>query len=49
MIKKPLQNIDALLLEGSSLGRISESEMFPTEREIEEQLVQVYQILKEWC
>ena len=41
MIKKPLQNIEALLLEGSSLGRISESEMFPTEREIEEQLVQV--------
>jgi ribonuclease J len=34
----PPQNIDALLLEGSSLGRISDHQQFPTEKEIEAQL-----------
>jgi ribonuclease J len=38
----PPQNIDALLLEGSSLGRISDHQQFPTEKEIETQLVHVF-------
>ena len=38
----PPQNIDTLLLEGSSLGRINDSQQFPTEKEIENQLVNVF-------
>jgi ribonuclease J len=38
----PPQNIDTLLLEGSSLGRITDSQQFPTEKEIEAQLVQIF-------
>ena len=37
-----LQNIDTLLLEGSSLGRITDSQQFPTEKEIENHLVHVF-------
>lgn len=37
----PPQNIDTLLLEGSSLGRITDSQQFPTENEIENHLVDV--------
>lgn len=39
MLNKPLKNIDALLMEGSSLGRLAPDQRFPTEQEIEEQLV----------
>jgi len=39
---KPPKNIDVLLLEGSSLGRITDSQQFPTEKEIENQLVHVF-------
>ena len=38
----PPKNIDVLLLEGSSLGRISEYQLFPTEKEIETKLVHVF-------
>ena len=38
----PPQNINALLLEGSSLGRISDHQAFPTEQEIETQLVNIF-------
>jgi ribonuclease J len=38
----PPQNIDVLLLEGSSLGRISDHQQFPTEKEIETRLVDVF-------
>lgn len=38
----PPQNIDTLLLEGSSLGRLTDSQKFPTEKEIENQLAHVF-------
>jgi ribonuclease J len=42
LIKKPPENIDILLLEGSSLGRLKDEEQFPTEAEIEKQLIQIF-------
>lgn len=42
LTKNPPQNIDTLFLEGSSLGRLSDSRQFPTEKEIEDQLVQIF-------
>jgi ribonuclease J len=36
------KNIDTLLLEGSSLGRITNSQQFPTEKEIENHLAHVF-------
>jgi ribonuclease J len=42
LTKNPPTNIDAMLLEGSSLGRISDDQKFPSEDEVEEQLVQVF-------
>ncbi|MBC8178995.1 MAG: MBL fold metallo-hydrolase [Deltaproteobacteria bacterium] len=38
----PPQSIDTMLLEGSSLGRIADSQQFPTEKEIENHLVHVF-------
>ena len=43
---KPPKNIDTLLLEGSSLGRIISSQQFPTEKEIENHLVDVFSTTK---
>ena len=40
----PPQNIDALLLEGSSLGRLNVDQHFPTEKEIEDQLIHLFSI-----
>jgi ribonuclease J len=39
LIANPPKNIEALLLEGSCIGRINDDQQFPTEREIENQLV----------
>jgi len=38
----PPKNIDALLLEGSSLGRLNDDQRFPTEKEIEAQLIHLF-------
>jgi ribonuclease J len=38
----PPKNIDALLLEGSSLGRLDNDQRFPTEKEIEAQLIHAF-------
>jgi len=38
----PPKNIDALLLEGSSLGRLNDDQQFLTEKEIEAQLVHAF-------
>ena len=35
MLKRPPKNIDVMLMEGSSLGRLAESESFPTEEALE--------------
>jgi ribonuclease J len=35
MLKKPPKNIDVMLMEGSSLGRLDDSEQFPTEEALE--------------
>jgi ribonuclease J len=35
MLKKPPKNIDVMLMEGSSLGRLADTETFPTEKELE--------------
>jgi len=42
LLSNPPQNVDVLLMEGTSLGRVSDSTHFPTENDIEEQLVQVF-------
>ncbi len=42
LIKNPPKNINALLLEGSSLGRLKDDQQFPTESDIEAQLVQAF-------
>lgn len=42
LAENPPQNIDALLLEGSSLGRLADSQQFPTETEIENRFVQLF-------
>jgi len=41
-VANPPKHVDALLLEGSSLGRLSDDQKFPTEDDIEEQLVQIF-------
>ncbi|MFZ2493004.1 MAG: MBL fold metallo-hydrolase [Thermoanaerobaculia bacterium] len=40
LVKHPPPDIDAMLLEGSSFGRLDEQASFPTESEIEERLVE---------
>jgi len=35
MLKRPAKNIDVMLMEGSSLGRLGDSECFPTEEALE--------------
>lgn len=40
--ENPPQNIDTLFLEGSSFGRLSAFQQFPTENEIEDQLLQLF-------
>ena len=35
MLKRPPKNIDVMLMEGSSLGRLGDSETFPTEKALE--------------
>jgi len=42
LIQKPPKNVDALLLEGSSLGRINDDQQFPTEQEIESWLMNIF-------
>ena len=42
LVANPPGNIDALLLEGSSLGRLNDDQHFPTEADIETQLVQAF-------
>lgn len=42
LIKNPPKNIDVLLLEGSSLGRLDDNHQFPTEANIETHLVQAF-------
>jgi ribonuclease J len=41
-VANPPTEIDVLLLEGSSLGRLKSDQQFPTESEVEEQLVQAF-------
>jgi ribonuclease J len=42
LINNPPQDIDILLLEGSSLGRLKEDQHFPTESQIETELVKIF-------
>lgn len=42
LLEKPPAAVDMLLLEGSSLGRCHDDQSFPSERDIEEQLVQIF-------
>lgn len=42
LLKKPPRNIDVLLMEGSSLGRVEQHQSFPSESDIEEQLANVF-------
>ena len=44
LVANPPTNIDALLLEGSSLGRLNDDQHFPTEADIETQLVQAFSV-----
>ena len=40
MLKKPPKNIDVVLMEGSSLGRIANDEAFPTEKSLERTFIE---------
>ncbi len=40
MLKRPPKNIDVMLMEGSSLGRLGDYEQFPTEKAIEQRFVE---------
>lgn len=42
LIHHPPDTIDTLLLEGTSLGRLSDEEHFPTESDVEEELLQLF-------
>ena len=42
MVAMPPRNIDAMLVEGSSLGRLNDNQHFPTESDIETQLVKAF-------
>lgn len=42
LIENPPKNIDILLMEGSSLGRLEYDDQFPSERDIEEKLITVF-------
>jgi len=40
MLKRPPKNIDVMLMEGSSLGRLGDDEQFPTEEELEPHFIE---------
>jgi len=42
LIHQPPDKIDTLLLEGTSLGRLSDEEHFPTETDVEEELLHIF-------
>jgi ribonuclease J len=42
LVKAPPRSIDALLVEGSSLGRLDDVQRFPTETDVESQLADVF-------
>ncbi len=42
IIKDPPKEIDVLLLEGSSIGRLKDGESFPTEQEIEAEFIKAF-------
>jgi ribonuclease J len=42
IIKNPPKEIDVLLLEGSSIGRLQDGETFPTEQEMEAEFIKVF-------
>ena len=42
MLQRPPKNIDVMLMEGSSLGRLEPEAQFPTETEIEERFVEEF-------
>ncbi|MCC7300157.1 MAG: MBL fold metallo-hydrolase [Verrucomicrobia bacterium] len=46
IIKNPPKEIDVLLLEGSSIGRLNNGETFPTEQEMETDLVKAFAATK---
>jgi len=43
LVAHPPQSIDVMLMEGSSFGRLSPNHIFPTEAEVEQRLVDVFQ------
>lgn len=46
MLKNPPRDVDALLLEGSSIGRLQDGEQFPAEQELEAKLEKVFRDTK---
>ena len=46
IVTKPPSNIDTLLMEGSTLGRIDQRLSFPTEKEVEEELVKAFSTIR---
>lgn len=44
MVANPPKDIDVLLVEGSSIGRLDDNERFPTERDIEAELVKLFSL-----
>jgi ribonuclease J len=46
IIKNPPKEIDVLLLEGSSIGRLNDGETFPTEQEMETEFIKAFAATK---
>jgi ribonuclease J len=44
LVTHPPANVDALLLEGSSLGRLNDGQHFPSESDIEAKLAQIFSV-----
>lgn len=45
-VDNPPKNIDALLMEGSTLGRLSSNQRFPTENDLENKMVKIFKQTK---
>jgi ribonuclease J len=42
MLRQPPKNIDVMLMEGSSLGRLGENDSFPTEKDLERTFIECF-------
>ena len=48
-MRKPPKNIDVMLMEGSSLDRLTECKSFPTEKDLERTSLNASRPRQAWC